>query len=121
MGVYVSVRGWLECEETQLAAVQEIISAHDDGFYTRGWSLPREPFNWTCYVFYGGDIRQQAVDWLLGQLGSIARLPASDPDNDLVRGLFFASHEADGMSEWRIHQGQVLISSGDKRYRYLDD
>ncbi|RSN04034.1 hypothetical protein DMC63_40195 [Streptomyces sp. WAC 05977] len=74
-----------------------------------------------CYVFYGGDIRQQAVGWLLGQLGSIARLPASNPDNDLVRGLFFASHEADGMSEWRIHQGQVLISSGDKRYRYLDD
>ncbi len=121
MGVYVSVRGWLQCDKKQLLAVQEIISRQDDGFYTGGWGLPREPFNWTCYVFYGGDIRQQGIDWLLSQLRDIARIPASDEDNDLVRGLFLASHEVDGMSEWRIHQGQVLISPADARYRYLDD
>ncbi|WP_216210928.1 hypothetical protein [Amycolatopsis aidingensis] len=83
--------------------------------------MPTKPVNWTCYIFYGGDIRQQAVDWLLDQLRAIARLPASDADDDLVRGMFLASHEIDGMSEWQIRGGQVHITSADDRYRYLDD
>ena len=31
MGVYVSVRGWLQCDTKQLAAIQEIISSRADG------------------------------------------------------------------------------------------
>ena len=120
MGVYVSVRGWLQCDTKQLAAIQEIISSRADGFYAGGWSLPREPFNWTCYVFYGGDIRQQSVEWLLDQLRDIARIPASDADNDRVQGLFLAGHEVDGMTEWQIREGQVHITPADSRYGYLD-
>jgi hypothetical protein len=120
VGVYVSVRGWLECDEKQLEAIQSIIDSHDDDRYTGGWGLPRRPFNWTSYVFYGGDIREQALDWLLDQLRDIARIPASDADDDLVCGLFLATHEVDGMSEWQIRDGQVLITAADSRYRYLD-
>jgi hypothetical protein len=90
MGVYVSVRGWLECDREQLAFVKDIISAHDDGHYIGGWSFPTKPFRWTYYVFYGGDIRESEVDWLLDQLREIARIPASDEDEDEVRGLFVA-------------------------------
>src|SRR5262245_50412019 len=57
MGGYVSVRGWMECDETQLATVQEIISSHADDHYSNGWSTPRQQVNWTCYLFYGADIR----------------------------------------------------------------
>jgi hypothetical protein len=120
VGVYVSVRGWLECDEQQLAAIQAIISSQDDDHYTGGWGLPRRHFNWTYYVFYGGDIREQAVDWLLDQLRDIARIPATDEDGDRVQGLLLASHEVEGMSEWQIREGQVLISPAGTRYQYLD-
>lgn len=121
MGIYVSVRGWLECDEKQLAAIREVIAAHDAGFYSGGWGFPAKPFNWISYVFYGGDIRHLSVDWFLAQLAAIARIPASDEDNDRVCGLFFASHEQDGLSEWQVRDGQVLVSAGDDRYRYLDE
>ncbi|MFG3257240.1 hypothetical protein [Streptomyces sp. NPDC048172] len=121
MGVYVSVRGWLECDGTQLAAVREIIAAHDDGRYADGWGAPRRHLNWTHYLFYGADIRASALDWLTGQLGEIARVPASDEDGDRVQGLFLASHEIDGMSEWQVREGRLFVAPADRRYRYLDE
>ncbi len=120
MGVYVSVRGWLECDKEQLERVKDIITAHDDGHYVGGWGFPTKPFSWTWYVFYGGDIREAEVDWLLDQLREIARIPASDEDEDLVRGFFVASHESEGSSEWRVSGGQVMITPAKERYDYLD-
>lgn len=119
MGVYVSVRGWLECDREQLALVKDIIGAHDDGHYIGGWGFPTKPFSWTYYVFYGGDIRESEVDWLLDQLREIARIPASDEDEDEVRGFFVASHEIEGESEWQMHDGNVLVLPAKNRYRYL--
>ncbi|WP_404961871.1 hypothetical protein [Streptomyces sp. 147326] len=120
MGVYVSVRGWLECDGAQLAAVQKIIASHQDDHYSNGWGTPRRHVNWTHYVFYGADIRQSAVDWLIEQIREIARIPASDDDGDRIRGLFLAGHEADGTTEWQVREGQLFVSSGDIRHRYLD-
>jgi hypothetical protein len=45
MGVYVSVKGWLECDRGQLAFVKDIIGAHDDGHYICGWGFPTKPFS----------------------------------------------------------------------------
>jgi hypothetical protein len=42
MGVYVSVRGWLECDREQLAFVKSIIGAYDDGHYIGGWGFPTQ-------------------------------------------------------------------------------
>ncbi|WP_171163445.1 hypothetical protein [Streptomyces sp. I05A-00742] len=120
MGVYVSVRGWLECDGKQLAAVQEVIASHEDDHYSHGWGAPRRHLNWTHYVFYGADIRESAVDWLLGQIREIARIPASDDDGDRVTGLFLARHEVDGTTEWRIREGGLVISPGAAGHRYLD-
>jgi hypothetical protein len=44
VGVYVSVRGWLECDQKQLDAVQAIITSRDDNHYTGGWGLPPGSF-----------------------------------------------------------------------------
>ncbi|MBR7837394.1 hypothetical protein KDL01_29210 [Actinospica durhamensis] len=120
MGIYVSVRGWLECDERQLAAVQTIIAAYDDGHYSHGWGTPRQHLNWTHYVFFGADMRESALEWFLEQVREIAAVPASDADGDRITGVFFASHESTGMSEWQIRGGQVAIAPGDVRYRYLD-
>ncbi|MGK5639085.1 hypothetical protein ACSNOK_12380 [Streptomyces sp. URMC 126] len=120
MGVYVSIRGWLECDTAQLAAVEKIISSHADGHYSHGWGRPRQQVNWTAYVFFGGDLRESAVNWFTDQLTEMARIPASDADGDLVRGLFLASHEIDGTAEWQIRDGRLVISPADVRHRYLD-
>ncbi|WP_371674094.1 hypothetical protein OG985_44390 [Streptomyces sp. NBC_00289] len=121
MGAYVSIRGWLECDETQLAALQEIISSHEDNHYTNGWSSPRQHVNWIHYIFYGADIRESALDWFTDQIREIARLPASDDDGDLVQGLLLASHEADGTTEWQVREGQLFITPADIRLGYLDE
>ncbi|MGW7436975.1 hypothetical protein [Streptomyces sp. NPDC054849] len=121
MGVYVSVRGWLECDGTQLAIVQELIASHADDHYSLGWSTPRQQVNWTHYIFYGADIRESAVDWFMNQLREIAQVPASDDDGDLVRGLFLASHEVDGTTEWQVREGRLVVSSADGRHQYLGE
>ncbi|MFC9247499.1 hypothetical protein ACFT7S_26885 [Streptomyces sp. NPDC057136] len=120
MGIYVSVRGWLECDERQLAAAQEIISSHHDDHYSNGWGTPRQHVNWTHYLFYGADLRQSALDRLVDQVGEIARIPASDDDGDRIRGLFLASHEVDGTTEWQVREGHLFVSPGNARHRYLD-
>ncbi|MFD4527407.1 hypothetical protein ACFWP7_26435 [Streptomyces sp. NPDC058470] len=119
MGIYVSVRGWLECDDKQLVAAREIISAHEDDHYSNGWGTPRRHVNWTHYMFYGADIRESALEWLLHQIRDMARIPASDDDGDRVRGLFLAGHEIDGTAEWQVREGGLFISPGDSRHRYL--
>ncbi|MFJ9011802.1 hypothetical protein [Streptomyces canus] len=49
----------------------------------------------------------------------MARIPANE-DGDRVRGLFLASHEIDGTTEWQVREGQLFISPGDGRHRNLD-
>ncbi|MFD7558126.1 hypothetical protein ACFV9E_26730 [Streptomyces sp. NPDC059835] len=120
MGTYVSVRGWLECDELQLAAARQIISSRQDDRYSDGWGTPRQHVNWTHYLFYGADIRESAVDWLVDQIGEMARIPASDADGDRVRGLFLATHETGGTVEWQVREGGLFISQAGSGHHYLD-
>ncbi|MDH6569686.1 hypothetical protein M2160_004707 [Streptomyces sp. SAI-117] len=48
----------------------------------------------------------------------MARIPANE-DGDHVSGLFLASHERDGTTEWQVREGELFISPGDGRHRYL--
>ncbi|MCQ8773100.1 hypothetical protein [Streptomyces telluris] len=119
MGTYISVRGWLECDDKQLAAIQEIISAHEDDHYSNGWSTPRRHINWTHYLFYGADVRESALDWFTDQITEIAQIP--DTDGYLVRGLFLATHEVTGTMEWQIRNGQLFASPAGTSYQYLTE
>ncbi|MET8581775.1 hypothetical protein ABZX39_12890 [Streptomyces collinus] len=121
MGVFVSVRGWLECDEQQLAAVRQVIADHSDGFYSSGWGFPARHFNWTYYAFYGGDVRESAVDWFMEQLRSMAAIPASDEDGDRVRGFFVASSEVAPQVEWHVRGGSVTTRPTDARLAYLEE
>ncbi|MFF3014910.1 hypothetical protein [Streptomyces sp. NPDC057939] len=119
MGVYVSIRGWLECDGTQLVAVRRIVSSHEDDHYSNGWGAPRRQVNWTSYMFYGADIRESALDRFEEQIRQIARIPASDEDGDFVQGLFLVSHEVEGTSEWQVRDGELFTSPAGARHRYL--
>ncbi|MFF4628385.1 hypothetical protein [Streptomyces griseorubiginosus] len=122
MGVFVGVRGWLECDDEQLAQVKEIVQADDpEETYSGGWAFPPRQYNYVNWVFFGAHMRAQSLDWFLGRLRSVARIPASDDDNDLVTGLFLVSHEVDGMSEWQVRDGTVRIRAAGRDYRYLDE
>lgn len=118
MGVYVSVRGWVDCADGQEALVREIVDRHDDGFYSQGWSTHIGPNRDVC-VFYGGTIREQATDWLLQQVRAIASLPPPRDAEDRIRGLFLVHHEVHGMQEWQVRDGQVDIAPVPDRYDYL--
>lgn len=121
MGVFVSIRGWLECDERQLAAVRQVIADHSDEHYSGGWGFPNRHFNWTYYVFYGGDVRESAVDWFMEQLRSMAAIPASDEDGDRVLGFFVASSEVAPQVEWQVRGGSVTTRRTDHRLDYLAD
>lgn len=119
MGVYVGIRGWLQCDDKQLALARQLIGGDPDP-YNGGWAFPANPVGWTNYVFYGADIRASGVDWFLNQLRQLAALPASDDDNDRVQGLFLASHEVDGMAQWQVRGGRVIVTPAPAEYDYLD-
>ncbi|MEV6839712.1 hypothetical protein AB0N17_35325 [Streptomyces sp. NPDC051133] len=122
MGVFVSIRGWLECDDQQLAQVKEIVEADDpDRTYSGGWAFPPRQYNFVNWVFFGAQMRAQSVDWFLEVLRRVARIPASDADNDLITGLLLVSHEVDGMSEWQVRDGIVVIRAASGAYQYLDE
>lgn len=52
--------------------------------------------------------------------GSLLADSASDDDGDLIRGLFLASHEVDGTTEWQVRDGQLVTSPAATRHQYLD-
>jgi hypothetical protein len=119
VGTYITIHGWLECDTRQLDLIRQIISDEPDD-YNDGWAFPKRQFNWSCHAFYGASIRTSARDWFLEQLRRIAALPASNADNDRVLGLFLASHEQEGMSEWQVREGEVHIAPADPKYAYFD-
>ena len=96
MGMYVSVRGWLEADHKQRKAVEAVISAARQDLYSGGWAFPERPFNWKLYVFYGGDIREDQVPWQRDQVESMAALPPVDDDGDMPIGLFVLSGKHGG-------------------------
>ncbi|MFI9810291.1 hypothetical protein ACIHEJ_39460 [Streptomyces sp. NPDC052301] len=120
----VSVRGWLQCDDGQLAQIKEIVGADDpERTYSGGWAFPARQYNYVRWAFYGGDIRAVSLDWFEERLRQIARIPASYQDgeyDDRPRGLFLVSHDVDGMREWRVHNGDLVIGLPDGDYRYLD-
>jgi hypothetical protein len=68
MGMFVSVRGWLQVDHQQREAAESIIAAAHQDLYSGGWGFPVRPFNWSLYVFYGGDIKEAELPWLRSQV-----------------------------------------------------
>jgi hypothetical protein len=64
----------------QRDAAEEIIRCHHRDLYSGGWAFPAAPFNWTLYLFYGGDIREEELPWLRHQVIELTAVPAVDDD-----------------------------------------
>ncbi len=107
MGMYASVRGWLEVDHQHRDDVESVIAAAYRDLCSGGWGFPARPFNWSLYVFYGGDIREDELPWLREQVERMAALPAVDDDGDMPVGLFVLSDERGAVRVWEIRDGMV--------------
>ncbi|MET8150566.1 hypothetical protein ACIBSW_21435 [Actinoplanes sp. NPDC049668] len=108
MGMYASVRGWLEIDFKQRGIAERIIEQHRHDLYSGGWAFPSVPFNWSLYLFYGGDIRQSEVPWIRDQVEQLARMPPVDEDDDWPTGLFVVTaEEHEGAQLWQIRESAV--------------
>lgn len=106
-GMYTSVRGWIEVDHKQRRAVEEIIESSRHDLYSGGWSFPSTPFNWTLYVFYGGDIPDGELPWLREQAQRIAALAPVDDDGDRPIGLFLVTDERGAADIWQVRDGAL--------------
>jgi hypothetical protein len=104
MAMYASVRGWIETDHKQRRAVEEIIERNRDDLYSGGWGFPSAPFNWSLYVFYGGDIRKGELPWLREQIIQMAALPPIDDDGARPTGLFLVTDERGRADIWQVRE-----------------
>jgi hypothetical protein len=107
MGAYVAVRGWIELDQERRADIERVIERHQYDHYSGGWAMPAKPFNWTLYVFYGGDIREGALPWLRTQLTEIAAIEPIGSEADRPIGLFALTDEEGLTYLWEIRDGSV--------------
>lgn len=108
MGMYVSVRGWVELDFAQKPYAERVIEAYEDGLYSGGWAWPAKPFNWTLYLFYGGDVRESALPEIRAQVEELAALPPVDEDGDRPQGVFVLTDERGQARCWQMRDGTVL-------------
>jgi hypothetical protein len=107
MGMYASARGWLQIDFKQRSSAEEIIRRYEHDLYSGGWAFPVAPFNWTLYLFYGGDIREGELSWLREQITELAAMPPIDDDGDRPAGLFLITDERGGAVVWQVREGSV--------------
>lgn len=120
MGRYVSIRGWIECDDEDVQKIKSIVEEYKTKeewikkrldrdkltLYQNAWRFPlsENSFNWTTYIFYGADIRSEYLDYIREQLELIAKL------NNENEGFFMCrDEEADENDEWIIKNGRIII------------
>ncbi|MEV6270913.1 hypothetical protein AB0L64_27370 [Kribbella sp. NPDC051936] len=121
MGMYVAVRGWLEVDHKQRQQVEQIVAKYGQHAYAGGWAFPVKPFNWTLYVFYGGDIRESAVASFRELVAELARLAPVDEDLDMPAGFFLLSDERQQSTSWTIRDGQLIETLAPAELRWFGE
>ena len=116
MGVYVSIRGWIETCVEQLPLIRAVIEQDEDeiGDYTHSWCFPAAGGGFSCFVFFGCTVRTVAVESLRAQVRRIAEtVKTYDGESvDFPEGDFLLEHEChEGAPEryplirWRFGNG----------------
>jgi len=77
---------------------------HD--LYSGGWAFPAAPFNWTMYMFYGGDLREGELTWLREQVTQVAVMTPADDDGDWPRGFLITDERGTAVT-WQVRHGSV--------------
>ena len=122
MGHYISIRGWLECPESQIGKIREIIESFvlkagkygltEEGakMYNLGWHIPDTHINWTHYIFYGADIRIQCTDYIKDQVKEISETiyEIDGEFTDYTEGIFDLDDEENEVSiSWLVKDQNI--------------
>lgn len=102
MAKYLSLRGWIECDEQDLEKIKKRLSESQESIkkypvdfeqaklYSKGWRFPENNVGWSSYVFYGADIKNYALDYIISQFKSITAV-----DDEIVGYLFISDDEGE--------------------------
>jgi hypothetical protein len=112
VGLFYSVRGWVEMDEVQCEKLRNLVLNEVDELlvhYNASWHFPTRGGGYSRFAFFGGTVRDCDLPAITQQLKRIG-IEVTSYDNDLVdfvEGLFCATHE-DGSHElmWRLNQGK---------------
>lgn len=114
MGKYVSIRGWLECNENNISEIKQICEDYTQNYsglkidystrklYQLGWVFPETQVNWTTYIFYGADIREYYLDFIREQIYKIAEI------KELTGFFLLDDHEGEMKKCWQISHGNFV-------------
>lgn len=113
MGLFYSVRGWLEGDRAHLIRAREIIEENaDQSPYVDSWVFQERGGGGTGYLFFGSEVRDVSLPAVLAQLQRLAEVCSEDgPHVDFLEGRFFAAPE-DGSKEksWSCSDGVLTPS-----------
>lgn len=111
MSEYVSVRGWLESDQSDVKLLNEKLTLYqskaDDycltqeqcDLYLGAWVFQDNPVNWTHYIFYGADIKSYAVPLIKDFIRDMC---SSAED---LSGFFKVDNEQGESKQWVIDGG----------------
>lgn len=98
MGVYVSIRGWIEMWDEMRPLVRDLIQRDEDHIrgYANSWCFPEEGGGLSRFAFYGCTVREIAVDDVRAQVRRIAEtVSVADGEyTDFPEGDFLVEHES---------------------------
>ena len=116
MGVFVSVRGWIDACNESLPLIRALIERDEDelGGYTESWCFQKVGGGGGSFVFFGGVIRAAAVERVQRQVRRIAETVITHDGQyvDYPQGDFLLEHEShEGepdqypLTRWRFARG----------------
>ena len=116
MGVFVSIRGWIEACDEQLPLIRALVERDEDGVghYADSWCFQTVGGGFSRFVFFGCTVRAEAVDRVRAQVRRIAETVATrdGPYVNFAEGDFLLEHESHEsepeqypMTRWRFARG----------------
>jgi hypothetical protein len=113
VGIFYSVRGWLEMDDVQYDRLKDAILNETDEqliHYVASWHFPDRGGGYSRFAFFGCTVRDIDLTDIKQQLQRLTLEVTSDDDDliDYMEGLFHSTHE-DGSREiiWRLDKGQL--------------
>ena len=119
MGVFVSIRGWVEVCDEHVPLIRALIERDEDhiGHYADAWCFQTFGGGFSRFVFFGCTVRAAAVVQVRAQVRRIAETVVTHdgPDVDYPQGDFLLEHESHEsepeqypLTRWRFSRGAFL-------------
>jgi hypothetical protein len=123
MGVFVSIRGWVEACDEQVPLIRALIERDEDqiGHYADSWCFQTVGGGSSRFVFFGCTVRDAAVVQVRAQVRRIAQtvFTHDGPHVDYPQGDFLLEHESHEseperypLTRWRFARG-VFLETGE--------